>query len=309
MMTTLSSNIHRFGDEQIQDIITKIADAVEEISYKFAYSAGFNPASNEKNVFGDAITIADDMADELFFTRLKNICHLYMSEERESAVLLNENALYDVTIDPLDGSSNLEINAPVGSIFSIIDKTSNKLVVAGYALYGSTTTFVISTSRNVKMFSLVNESENILDCFELINDSVICPFEGKRYSINESYSEQWKDSYTKRYVNFAKENSHVARNFGCMVADCHAILIKGGLFAYPGTDKHPNGKLRTAFEVRPFAFIFSAACGMGYTTTMIPFSDKRFFDSGVAKMTTPVVFGSVTNINEYFTYCHTYNNE
>lgn len=291
-MSSLKSVIKSFGDFEIQEIVKQIAVTIEDISWSLSCD-NFTLYTSEFNSYGEAISHADQFANDTFQFNLKNSCNMLFSEELKTPVRLNSSSLYDVTIDPLDGSSNLETNGPVGSIFSIIDKATGLIVVAGYALYGSLTTLVIATKMNVKMFSLSIESKDVLECFKLVNHNVCCPYEGTYYSINESYSRQWDDPYTESYISWAKETNHTARNLGCMVADCHQVLLKGGLFVYPSTRKHKDGKLRSLYEAKPMTFIFNAAYGSGVdlnSTSLLNVSKER----------TPVVIGSIRNTIKYF---------
>ncbi len=181
-----------------------------------------------------------------------------VSEEDEDITDLKNDGKYVIAIDPLDGSSNIDVNVSIGTIFSVYRRVTPvgmpikkedalqkgiEQVAAGYLLYGSSTMLVYTT-----------------------HPDMIIPEEGKIYSINEgsynSFSEEVKD-----YLNFCRDNNYSARYIGSLVADFHRNLLKGGIYIYPATAKDPKGKIRLLYECNALAFIIEQAGGSASTGT------------------------------------------
>jgi fructose-1,6-bisphosphatase I len=202
------------------------------------------------------------------------------SEENEEPLILHqaepgEERPYIVLFDPLDGSSNLDVCGGVGTIFSILqddrrsEQTSDAVlqkgsqqVAAGYVLYGPSTVMVMTTGHGVQMFVL----DPSIGSFLLVDDDVRIPDGTKSYSVNEAYFESFPEGY-QRYLQWTKSNSYSQRYVGTMVADVHRVLMKGGVFLYPPTDKTPNGKLRLMYEANPMSFLMEQAGGKAYSGT------------------------------------------
>ncbi len=194
-----------------------------------------------------------------------------ISEETESYVDLNNEGRYVIAIDPLDGSSNIDVNVSIGTIFSIyrrkstvgqpiqdedILQTGDEQVAAGYILYGSSTMLVYTTGHGVNGFTY----ESTLGEYVLSHPNMKIPEAGKIYSINEGSS----NSFSKpvlQYIQFCKDNQYTARYIGSLVADFHRNLLKGGIYIYPATAKDKNGKLRLMYECNALAFLAEQAGG------------------------------------------------
>lgn len=234
-----------------------------------------------RNVQGEEVQKLDEFANEqmIKYLRAGGQCCAMGSEEEEDFIIVNEehaqNAHYVVLFDPLDGSSNIDVNASIGTIFSIYKRVSsgkptiedilqagNQLVAAGYVIYGSSTMMVYSTGHGVNGFTL----DPSIGEFCLSHPNIKTPAKGKIYSINEGESNNWP-SYVRSYVEHCKENvkeenrPYSLRYIGSMVADLHRNLIKGGIFIYPPTTKAPNGKLRLLYECNPMSFLVEQAGG------------------------------------------------
>lgn len=182
---------------------------------------------------------------------------------------------YLVVFDPLDGSSNIDVNISIGTIFGIYKRKSSStsdgeakdllqpgkdLVCAGYIIYGSSTMFVYSTGNGVNGFTL----DPSVGEFILSHYNMKIPNEGKIYSINEGNYHKWDDRI-KNYVEYLKnikERQYTSRYIGSLVADFHRNLLKGGVFLYPGDTKNPKGKLRLLYEANPLAFLIKNAGGL-----------------------------------------------
>ena len=194
-----------------------------------------------------------------------------ISEETESFTDLQNEGKYVIAIDPLDGSSNIDVNVSIGTIFSIyrrktpigspmsdqdILQPGEEQVAAGYILYGSSTMLVYTTGHGVNGFTF----EPTLGEYVLSHPNMIIPEDGTTYSINEGMANHFPER-VKRYVQFCKDNDYRARYIGSLVADFHRNLLKGGIYIYPPTKKDPEGKLRLMYECNALAFLAEQAGG------------------------------------------------
>ncbi len=214
------------------------------------------------------------MADMRFMRALKNGGQVagIVSEEKENIIDTgNLLAKYVVAIDPLDGSSNIDVNAPIGTIFSIYRRITipgeiisgkdflqggRKQVAAGYILYGSSMILVYTTGRGVNGFTY----EYSLGDFLLSHKNVQSPLNGKIYSCNEGNLSDFGNEI-KSYLEYCKEKRLTTRYIGSLVGDIHRNLIKGGIYIYPATRENTSGKLRLLYECYPMAFIMEQAGG------------------------------------------------
>jgi fructose-1,6-bisphosphatase I len=215
-----------------------------------------------------------DVLANIRFTRALTkggeVCAL-ISEETESFVDLSNDGKYVIAIDPLDGSSNIDVNVSIGTIFSIyrrkskvglpisdadILQTGDEQVAAGYILYGSSTMLVYTTGHGVNGFTY----EPTLGEYVLSHPDMTIPETGKIYSINEGSANSFSQS-VKSYIQYCKDNNYTARYIGSLVADFHRNLLKGGIYVYPATAKDVNGKLRLMYECNALAFIVEQAGG------------------------------------------------
>ena len=187
---------------------------------------------------------------------------------------------YVVNFDPLDGSSNIDVNVSVGTIFSIHRRVTSKgkgmmedflqpglkQVGAGYIVYGSSTMMVYSTGHGVHGFTLDPEVGEFL----LSHENIRIPEKGKIYSINEGYHDRWEQG-VKNYIHYLKQDDketdrpYSSRYIGTLVADFHRTLLYGGIFLYPADSKRPHGKLRLLYEVAPMAYLVEQAGGHAST--------------------------------------------
>ncbi len=215
-----------------------------------------------------------DVLANIRFTRALSkggeVCAL-ISEETESFVDLNNEGKYVIAIDPLDGSSNIDVNVSIGTIFSIYRRKSSvgkaiaeedilqkgsEQVAAGYVLYGSSTMLVYTTGHGVNGFTY----EPTLGEYFLSHPDMKIPRQGKIYSINEGQSNHFPKSI-ELYVKYCKDNNYSARYIGSLVADFHRNLLKGGIYIYPQTLEHTTGKLRLMYECNALAFVIEQAGG------------------------------------------------
>ncbi|MEM6642005.1 MAG: class 1 fructose-bisphosphatase [Bacteroidota bacterium] len=228
----------------------------------------------EKNVQGEDQQKLDVIADIRFTRALKNggmTCAI-ISEENSEITHLNPNCRYVVAIDPLDGSSNIDVNVSIGTIFSIYKRVSpvggtvqeedilqkgTEQVAAGYILYGSSTMLVYTTGFGVYGFTL----EPSLGEFVLSHDSMECPTDGMIFSINEGNYYNFHPGM-RAYIEDCKQKGMSARYIGSLVADFHRNMLKGGVYLYPNTHKDPKGKLRLLYECNALAFIAEQSGGL-----------------------------------------------
>lgn len=234
------------------------------------------------NVQGEEQKKLDVFANEQFIAALSNggECCAIASEENEDIILVDNhfsgNAKYVVAMDPLDGSSNIDVNVSVGTIFSIYRRVSlsgvgtmedflqqgTEQVAAGYIIYGSSTMLVYTTGKGVNGFTL----DPSIGEFCLSHPDMKIPKAGKTYSINEGNYIHFPDG-VKNYIKYCQQEDkksgrpYGSRYVGSAVADIHRNLIKGGIFIYPTTSSSPMGKLRLLYECNPLAFIVEQAGG------------------------------------------------
>lgn len=249
--------------------------------------------TGDVNVQGEEVRKLDQYADDLFMHMLKYSGHVcaMASEEAEELVrgpTYTNSGKYVVLLDPLDGSSNIDANVSIGSIFAIHRRITppgepgaledflqpgRNLVAAGYVLYGSSTIMVYTSGRGVHGFTL----DPSAGTFILSHPNIKVPEKCKLYSVNESYYKKWTEG-VRRYVDRCKlvgdhgehalKKAMSSRYIGSMVADFHRNLLYGGIFMYPGTVDKPAGKLRLMYEANPMAFLLDQAGGAASNGTM-----------------------------------------
>lgn len=271
----------------------------------------------ETNAFGEKQKKLDVYADEQFISALKSggECCFVASEEQEVGVELidsgiSKNAKYIVCIDPLDGSSNIEVNVSVGTIFSIYRRKSAvcdpltkedllqsgvEQVAAGYVIYGSSTMLVYTTGKGVNGFTL----DPSIGEFCLSHPDMKIPTTGQLYSINEGNYLKFPQGI-KNYIKYCQEENaesnrpYTSRYIGSMVADIHRNLLLGGVFIYPQTSSQPEGKLRLMYECNPIAFIIEQAGGKASTGT------ERILEIRPQELhqRVPAIIGSTTMVDK-----------
>lgn len=238
--------------------------------------------AGEQNVQGEAQKKLDVFANDHFKAALRagGQCAAIASEEDEGVIIFDNDiarqAKYVVAMDPLDGSSNIEVNVSIGTIFSIYRRISeqgpariedllqpgNRLVAAGYVIYGSSTMLVYTTGNGVNGFTL----DTSVGLFLLSHPNMKIPEHGQIYSINEANYMYFPEG-VKRYIKYCQEDDprtlrpYTTRYIGSLVADFHRNLIRGGIYIYPGTKKNPSGKLRLLYECNPVAMLAEQAGG------------------------------------------------
>jgi fructose-1,6-bisphosphatase I len=273
--------------------------------------AGMLGYTGDTNVQGEQVQKLDAYANDVICTVLERSgrCAMVVSEELGDARVLSETGRYIVCFDPLDGSSNIDVNISIGTIFCVLRaqavggrllegalQQGARIAAAGYAVYGSATTLFLSTGRGVQGFTLdpgVGE-------FFLSHANVLCPERGSTYSINEGNSTRW-DEPVRRWNAWIKSESkeegrpYGHRYVGSLVADAHRTLMKGGIFAYPADRKSPQGKLRLLYEANPMAYLFEQAGGAATDgiAPILEIEPKSIHDR------TPLVVGSTHDLNVF----------
>ncbi|HEX4336375.1 MAG TPA: class 1 fructose-bisphosphatase [Polyangiaceae bacterium] len=269
--------------------------------------------TGETNVQGEHVQKLDVIANDTLINSLKRRGHCagLASEELEEPLFFPDSTgNYLVVMDPLDGSSNIDVDISIGTIFGILRcdrskgpptvegflKRGSELVAAGYVIYGSSTVLVFTTGRGVHGFTWDPAAGD----FFLSHENIRCPDRGPYYSINEGYSGRWTEG-VKRWAAHLKENNkadgrpYSHRYVGSLVADAHRTLLRGGIFAYPADLETPTGKLRLLYEANPFALIFEAAGGLATT------GRERILDivPNALHQRVPLILGSTSDVETF----------
>jgi fructose-1,6-bisphosphatase I len=235
------------------------------------------------NVQGEEVKKLDEFANDQFTGVLRHgiSCAGIASEELDDMVVfedeISRGSKYICMFDPLDGSTNIDVNVSIGTIFSVYRRVTEtgtpvtikdflqpgiRQVAAGYIIYGSSTILVYATKRGVNGFTL----DQSIGEFCLSHPGIRCPETGKMYSVNHGNFFQYSEG-VKKYIDICQNKNetnggpYTQRYIGSMVSDVHRNLIKGGIFMYPGTVKKPKGKLRLLYECNPFAYLVEIAGG------------------------------------------------
>jgi fructose-1,6-bisphosphatase I len=269
--------------------------------------------TGSENVHGERVTKLDEYANRVLHEilgRSGQLC-VMASEEAHSILTIPEgypHGKYVFLFDPLDGSSNIDANVTIGTIFSVHRRVTekgpgtlddclqpgSKQVCAGYIVYGSSTMFVYTAGHGVHGFTYDPSCGEFL----LSHENITIPSRGKYYSVNEGNFNSWQDGI-KRYVDFIKQTDKATgrpygtRYIGSLVADVHRTLLYGGIFLYPGSIKKPEGKLRLLYEAAPLAMIIEQAGGKAIS------DQERILDIVPRELhqRTPLIIGSAEEVD------------
>lgn len=259
---------------RILQAITSAGKTVNEIVRKIDL-AGILGTQGGHNPSGDVQQKLDVMAHNCFVQALAatgEVCAMISEEQAGIIAFTNSRGNYVVALDPLDGSPNIDVNAAVGTIFSVYQRRSpqttpvqttdvlqkgNEQLAAGYILYGASTMLVYTAGHGVHGFTY----DPTIGAFLLAYQAMQIPEDGQNYAINDGYFDTFP-SYVQYYVQQCRRNSYAARYMGALIADFHRHLIKGGIYLYPPTHKNPEGKLRLTLECNALAFIAKQAGGI-----------------------------------------------
>jgi fructose-1,6-bisphosphatase I len=301
---------------QLSDLLGDIALACKVISLEVNRAGLIDilGMTGTQNVQGEEVKKLDDYANTLLtrIMRLGGHTCAICSEEEESFVPIDEKYCdfshkYIVHFDPLDGSSNIDANISIGTIFSIYRRVSTKgpgtiedclqtglkQVAAGYVVYGSSTIMVYTAGKGVHGFTL----DPSVGEFLLSYGNMTIPKKSKTYSTNEGNYSRWSDG-VKKYIDYLKskdsktDRPYSSRYVGSLVADFHRNLLYGGIFLYPADEKNKNGKLRLMYEANPLAFIVEQAGGRASSGT------KRILEIIPESLhqRTPLIIGSEEDV-------------
>jgi fructose-1,6-bisphosphatase I len=273
---------HPEATGELSGILYDLALAAKMIANKVR-SAGLADilgATDGENVQGEVQQKLDILANEIIVKAMDHggrLCAM-ASEEEPGIIQIPEPfkcGKYCLLFDPLDGSSNIDVNVPVGTIFSVVRKITRgrhgeledmlqpgrRQVAAGYVIYGSSTMMVYTTGQGVHGFTL----DPSIGEFLLSHPNIRTPADGRYLSVNDSYEQFWNDdvrSVMRQYKGLEGDHRAMSTRYvGSLVADFHRNLLGGGLFAYPANQKSPKGKLRLLYEANPLAFIVEQAGG------------------------------------------------
>ncbi len=296
--------------QDLSAIMNRIAFAAKLVSRRLTRAGLVEDAmgfTGRQNVQGESVKKMDLYANDVFISVFKQsglVCRL-VSEEMEAIYHLNEScstSRYTLLYDPIDGSSNVDINLNVGSIFALrqqqgddLDQSGSDLltpghdqIAAGYILYGPSTVFVYSLGKGVHSFTL----DPSLGEFILASENIQIPEHGSNYSVNEGNFWQWTDPY-RDYIRYMhRHEGYSGRYSGALVGDFHRILMQGGVFLYPGTVKKPEGKLRLLYESAPLAFLAKHAGGRAIADEQ----DVLDIQPNHIHMRTPLIIGSSEDV-------------
>lgn len=302
---------------QFTSLLNHISLAIRIINTRVraAGLAGMLGYTGETNVQGEAVQKLDTYANDVLINVLERSghCGIVASEELEQARFAEASGRYVVLFDPLDGSSNIDTNVSIGTIFAVLRRQPGELVpslhdalqpgkeivAAGYAVYGPQTEFVLATPQSVDAFTL---DPNVGEFF-LSRPNIRCPMRGNSYSVNEGNHSRWSPGVQKwnahvKSEDAAKNLPYGHRYVGSLVADAHRTLIKGGIFAYPADTKSPKGKLRLLYEANPMAYIFERAGGAATS------GSERILDIHPKELhqRTPLILGSQEDVATYMEF-------
>jgi fructose-1,6-bisphosphatase I len=301
-------------NSEVTDLLNDVAFAAKLVRREVVRAglADILGLAGSTNVQGEEVKKLDLFANEQIISAIGQHGRFAImgSEENDSIIIppQNETGHYALLFDPLDGSSNIDVNVSVGTIFSIYHLKGNdpgkasladclqsgaEQVAAGYVIYGSSVVLVYTTGHGVHGFTY----DPTVGEFLLSHGNIMTPDRGKYYSINEGSWAQLNDT-TKRYIDYLKEEDeetgrpYSTRYIGSLVADFHRNLLTGGIFVYPATNKHKNGKLRLMYEANPLAFICEQAGGRATD------GDRRILDIKPEELhqRTPLYIGSMSDV-------------
>jgi fructose-1,6-bisphosphatase I len=259
MATTIKEHLETI-DNDLAALILKISSIAKTISDELPYRRG---KADTKNVFGELQLVADKWADQFIIEELRKsgLVKTVVSEEQPDIVPLNDSGTFNITLDPLDGSSNIESNNLVGTIIGIYKEdlpTQGKHQVAAmYILYGPVATLVYTAQNGVHEFLYTKEG------FVLRGENMKLPEPGKLYGIG-GLRKDWLPAF-RQYIEQLETEGYKLRYGGSFVGDFNQILHYGGIFAYPALIEKPNGKLRLLVESNTMSFIVKQAGGASTT--------------------------------------------
>ncbi|WP_137702738.1 class 1 fructose-bisphosphatase [Marimonas lutisalis] len=307
------------SSDRIPADLAPVIRAVCEVSREVAGIIARGPLAGAlgegvgENTDGDQQKALDVMADEMFEAALrKTSVRYYASEEQEQVLELNPEGKYALAIDPLDGSSNIDVNVSIGTIFSIFEakdgaqesflRKAREQIAGGYVIYGPATALVVTFGDGTLMFTMDPESRN----FVLTSAAMNIPVTSKEFSINASNYRHWTKPI-RAYIDDClagdtgpRDKNYNMRWVASLVAETHRILTRGGVFLYPGDARpgYERGRLRMVYECAPIAFLVEQAGGKATDGC------DAILDQSARELhaRTPFVFGSAEKVDRVATY-------
>ena len=297
-------------NNELISVINSIADATKLIAMDTRVTGlkQIRGSLEKTNIQGEQVQVLDEISNNKLVDILSknSSCSGFASEELEDPKIFNSSARFMVVADPLDGSSNISVNMPIGTIFGIIRntdygkssfiKSGRYYISAGYSLYGPSDIFILCVNNKVAEFTL-DPQEN--DYF-LSRSEIKVPEKGSIYSVNEGNFSLWDNKIKKWLLNTKNPSGTSAKNkklryVGSLVADAHRTLINGGIFVYPPDKNNPSGKLRLMYEANPFALIFTSAGGnaVDLEKEILDIEPENFHQR------TPLILGSKSDVNNF----------
>ncbi len=304
----------------VKSIISAIAKAAITVASTIRGCAlsGMIGHDGKRNVHGEVQQHLDRFANDVFIRHImaQECVAAVISEECEDPVVQRANSYrtkYVVVLDPLDGSSNIDVNVDIGTIFSIYEKrdeadpenrtsilhAGSSQLAAGYVLYGPSTMLVFSEGHGVCGFTLDVRTAT----FVLSHDGITMPRKGEYYSCNEAYRDQFPEHYQGYLDLLCKAPSDEGQTYslryvGSLVADFHRTLLRGGVFLYPPTKRAPRGKHRLVYEANPLAFMAAQAGGMAIDgeQPILMIKPEHIHQR------TPLVFGGIHEMRTFLRY-------
>lgn len=262
-------------------------------------SLSLSNLTSSNNYSGDDVKQLDLLSNSILKDILSDCSSVRKIGSEEEDTLYDtkyKDAPYLVCYDPLDGSSNIDVNITTGTIFCIYkyneDGTitnGHNIIASGYCLYGGATQYLLAYEDKICFYQYINKNKK----FDLLNDNLKIKTKGSIYSLNESNKNKWLDKRFENIINKFIDEKYSARWVGSLVADGHRTIIKGGFFSYPGNTKDISGKIRLLYEAYPFAHIFHVGGGFSSNGEIsildIPFPDK------IHQKTTIILCGKYEN--------------
>jgi fructose-1,6-bisphosphatase I len=257
--------------------------------------------TGERNTYQEEVVKIDRFSNDLLLDTLSasgQVARIASEEMADFYTPQETTGEYVVFLDPLDGSSNTDIDVTVGTIFSIYHSMDcqplpkgKDMIASGYILYGTSVMFVYSCGNGVNGFTL----DPSVGDFLLSHPDIVVPEKGNIYSVNEASYPQW-DKKLQEFIKHVKtDTASTARYVGSMVADVHRTLLKGGIFLYPTDTSYPDGKLRLLFEVNPMSYLVTQAKGAALCGEKDPLSILP----KTLHQRVPIALGSRENIDKY----------
>jgi len=280
------------------EVVQLLETAFKEISNLIRSQNSLSLSSHtlSNNNSGDDVKKLDILSNTILMNVLMNCESVRKIGSEEEDILCDTkytDAPYLVCYDPLDGSSNIDVNITTGTIFCIYKynddgtiSNGHNIVASGYCIYGGATQFLLAQDDKLRFYQLSPVSQE----FELLNGDLRIKQRGNIYSFNESSKKTWTDNRYEQLIEKCIDENYTCRWVGCMAADGHRTVIKGGLFSYPGNSKNTLGKIRLLYEAYPFAHIFHIGGGFSSNGDInildIPFPEN-------IHQKTPIILGGV----------------